>query len=121
MLAQSLSGPDAKYSGPAVKSVRSRVTTISRHLPSSITLAGFEAALLGAVFASDTPYRRYDLSLTDQQSIETLADKRYRDPKWTYANIPDYSQKHQKNICRRQRASAAERTKQLDNSVQNLW
>ena len=99
MLAQSLSGPDAKYSGPAVKSVRSRVTTISRHLPSSITLADFEAALLRAVFASDTPYRRYDLSLTDQQSIETLADKRYRDPKWTYANIPDYSQNIKKTFA----------------------
>lgn len=93
ILAQSLSGPEAKHSEPAVKSVRSRVTTIRRHLPPSITLAGFEAALLSAVFDQDkSPYKRYDLSLTDRQAIEALAVRRYRDPAWTYGKLPAYSQ-----------------------------
>ena len=89
VLAQALSGSDAKHSKPAVPSVRSRVTTIRQHLPPAITLADFEAALLKAIIANaEPPYRCYELSAADRQSIETIASKRYRDPVWTYGSAP---------------------------------
>lgn len=99
VLAQALSGPDAKYVKPAVASVRSRVTTIHRHLPPATTLADFEAALLKAIFASaKEPYRRYELSAADRQSIAALADKRYRDPSWTYGTMPLYNRSNKQTF-----------------------
>lgn len=92
ILAQALSGSDAKHSKPAVASVHSKVTTLRQHLPSAITLADFEAALLKAIFAAvEKPYRCYVLSPADRQSVEALAAKRYRDPTWTYGTQPLYN------------------------------
>ena len=88
-LAQALAGAEAKHSKPAVASVRSRVTTIRRHLPSDITLAEFEAALIQAAFArTGMPYQGYEPSVLDRQAIADLADRRYRDPNWTYGKLP---------------------------------
>ena len=92
VLAQALSGPDAKHCKPAVASVRSKVTTIRQHLPPAIRLADFETALLKAIFDSaGESYRRYEPSIADRQAIETLAEKRYHDPTWTYGKLPLYS------------------------------
>jgi len=92
VLAQSLAGSDAKHSKPAVSSVRSRVTTIRQHLPPAVTLAEFKTVLLKAIFANaGEPYRRYELSTSDRQAVETLADKRYRSPIWTYGTVPLYN------------------------------
>lgn len=92
VLAQALSGSDAKYAKPAVASVRSRVTTLRQHLPSAVMFAEFEAALLKAIFANaGTPYQRYELTAADRQSIKTLAEKRYQDPVWTYGTLQPYN------------------------------
>ena len=99
VLAQSLSGTEAKNSKPAVASVRSRVTTIRPHLPSSISLAEFEAALLKAIFTNAaSTYQSYVLSAADRQSIEALANKRYRDPTWTYGALPPYNRSSKKTF-----------------------
>ena len=100
VLTHALSGSDAKHSKPAVASVRSKVTTIRQHLPPAITLAAFESVLLSAIFAqTESPYRRYELSAADRQSIETLAEKRYRDPVWTYGKLPLYSHNTKKTFA----------------------
>ncbi len=100
ILAQALSGSDAKHSKPAVASVRSKVTTIRQHLPPAIMLAEFETALLKAIFASEAEsYRCYELSTADRQAIETLAEKRYRDPEWTYGKLPLYSHNTKKTFA----------------------
>lgn len=92
ILAQALAGTDAKHTRPAVSSVRSRVTTLRQHLPPDVTLAAFEAALLQTIFAEvGEPYRSYELTKLDRQSIETLADKRYRDPVWTHGKHTPYN------------------------------
>lgn len=96
-VAQALSGSATKYSTRAVPSVRSRVTTIRQHLPSALTLAEFEAALLKAIFAhAGAPYKCYQLSAADRQAIENLATSRYQDPVWNYGSLPPY------NIARKQ-------------------
>lgn len=88
-LAQALAGAEAKHSKPAVASVRSRVTTIRRHLPPDITLAEFEATLIQAAFArTGMPYQGYEPSVLGRQAIADLADRRYRDPNWTYGKLP---------------------------------
>jgi lipoate-protein ligase A len=94
-LGQALSGSDAKHTKPAVPSVRSKVTTIRRHLPSTITLAEFEETLLNAIFANAAlPYKRYPFTTVDQLAIEALADKRYRDTIWTYGMTQPYNFSH---------------------------
>ena len=99
VLAQSLAGAEAKHSKPAVPSVRSKVTTIRPHLPQGITLAEFEAALLKAMFAhAGTPYQGYEPSFADRQAIEVLAEKRYRDPIWTYGKCPPCSHSTKKTF-----------------------
>ncbi|GMB00982.1 lipoate--protein ligase [Pelosinus sp. IPA-1] len=91
ILAQALSGSEAKYSTRAVPSMRSKVTTIRRHLPTTVTLTEFESVLIRSIFHhARASYQQYNLSATDRQSIETLAC-RYRDPAWTYGTLPPYN------------------------------
>jgi len=99
VLSQALSGSDAKHDKPAVASVRSKVTTIRRHLPPTITLAEFEATLLKAIFANaNARYRSYELTNADRQAIEALADKRYRYSAWTYGTTPLYNRSNKKTF-----------------------
>lgn len=99
VLSQALSGSDAKHDKPAVASVRSKVTTIRRHLPPTITLAEFEAVLLKAIFANAAArYRSYELTNTDRQAIEALADKRYLDAVWTYGTTPLYNRSNKQTF-----------------------
>ncbi|MDT8900316.1 lipoate--protein ligase [Anaeroselena agilis] len=100
ILAQALAGPEAKYSPPAVPSVRSRVTTIRPYLKQPITITEFEDILLKAVFRhAGTDYRKYALSVADCQSIEALARSRYQDPAWNYGTLPPYNRSSKKKFA----------------------
>ena len=77
-----------KYSGRAVKSVRSRVTNISEHLPQQMSVTGFMDFLAETVGKSCTPY---EYSAEDIAGINRLADEKYRTEKWNFGTSPDCS------------------------------
>ena len=80
--------PDSgKFSGKAVKSVRSRVGQLCDHLPEDMTLEGFKAALLRFFMPSGaeiTPFSPAAL-----EDVERRAEA-YRDRGWTWARVPDF-------------------------------
>jgi len=79
-----------KYRDKAVKSVRSRVTNISSHLPAPMEVTAFIKALMDFVSGGAS---REDLALTgaEADAIEELADRRYRTWDWNFGSSPAYN------------------------------
>ncbi len=76
-----------KYSGRCVQSVRSRVTNISSHLATPMSVAEFIEFLRLNVAESCTPY---SYSEKDESAIERLADERYRTAEWNFGQSPAF-------------------------------
>ncbi|AMK12521.1 MAG: lipoate--protein ligase [Pseudodesulfovibrio sp.] len=79
-----------KYRDKAVKSVRSRVTNISSHLPAPMEVTAFIKALMDHV-SGHTPMDDMVLSAEEQASIEALAAARYRTWEWNFGSSPAYN------------------------------
>jgi lipoate-protein ligase A len=79
-----------KYRDKAVKSVRSRVTNISSHLPAPMEVTAFIKALMDFVSGGASSE---DLALTgaEADAIEELADRRYRTWDWNFGSSPAYN------------------------------
>ncbi len=84
--------PDpAKFAGKAVKSVRSRVTNISEHLPRPMTVLAFRDHLLAHVMAATPDAASYAFSPDDAQAIARLRDEKYATWAWNYGHSPRYN------------------------------
>jgi len=79
-----------KYRDKAVKSVRSRVTNISSHLPKPMEVTAFITALMDFVSVSAD---QADMVLSDEETkaIEQLAEERYRTWDWNFGSSPAYN------------------------------
>lgn len=79
-----------KYRDKAVKSVRSRVTNISSHLPAPMEVTDFIKALMDFVSGGASPD---EMALTgaESETIEEMADKRYRTWDWNFGSSPAYN------------------------------
>lgn len=76
-----------KVAAKGVKSVRSRMTTVSEHLDGNITLAEFKKLLLEKLFEGQ-PMEEYHLTAHDIAAIEKLRDERYGTWEWSYGGSP---------------------------------
>ena len=76
-----------KVAAKGVKSVRSRMTTVSEHLSGDITLAQFKKLLLEKLFEGQ-PMEEYKLTESDIAAIEKLRDERYATWEWNYGGSP---------------------------------
>jgi lipoate-protein ligase A len=84
--------PDpAKFDDKAVKSVRSRVTNISEHLPQPMSVLEFRDYLMGHVVATTPGATAYTFSLADVAAIERLRDEKYATWEWNYGHSPRYN------------------------------
>jgi len=84
--------PDpAKFDDKAVKSVRSRVTNISEHLPRPMTVLEFRDSLMEYVMTGTPGATLYTLSDADRQAIERLRDTKYATWQWNYGHSPRYN------------------------------
>lgn len=92
VLSQALQVKPQKIASKGIKSVRSRVTNISEHLPPGIGLAEFRAALLRATtgeFGSDL--QNYTFSAEEQRQIEQLRESKYATWQWNYGQAPEFN------------------------------
>ena len=80
---------DAKYAGRSVKSVRSRVGNIADFLPVPMTIEQFAAALLRFV-AGAASTESSSLSGEESESVNALADAKYRTWNWNFGHSPKY-------------------------------
>lgn len=80
-----------KIESKGVKSVRSRITNISSHLPCSMTTEEFMSGLYS--FFRDTlpDCTPYSLTEHDIAEIQKLADTRYSRWEWNYGSSPKYT------------------------------
>ena len=87
-LSAALKNRSVKYSDKAVKSNVSRVTNISEHLKTPMTVEQF-IDYLAAFIGRKEP--RHEYSASDLEAIETLAREKYSTDAWNFAASPKYT------------------------------
>lgn len=90
---------EEKFVSKGVKSVRSRITNISEHLPQSFSLEEFRENLLVHLFQGE-PVRKHHLSSEEVAEIKDLRDKKYHTWDWNYGQSPRFNlQKSGRFLC----------------------
>jgi lipoate-protein ligase A len=82
--------PD-KFNDKAVKSVRSRVTNISEHLKSPLTVLEFRDLILKHVMESTPGAELYSFTPADVEAIAKIRDEKYITWDWNYGYSPKYN------------------------------
>lgn len=90
-LSQALKVNEAKFQDKAVKSVRSRVTNISEHLPSPMDVMQFSELIEKHIVGMYPDARFYELAPEDEQIIEEMVRTKYGTWDWNFGNSPDYN------------------------------
>ena len=84
--------PDpAKFADKAVKSVRSRVTNISEHLPRPMTVAAFRDYLMEYVMTGTPGAEAHAFTAEDLAAIDHLRDTKYATWEWNFGHSPRYN------------------------------
>lgn len=79
-----------KYQDKGVKSVRSRVTNISEHLPKSISVTEFQHEILDFIMNSNADAKLYEYTREDQDRINSLVNEKYSTWEWNFGYSPKY-------------------------------
>jgi lipoate-protein ligase A len=82
-----------KYTDRAIKSVPKRVTNISDHLKSPVSLEEFTQKLMAHVLATYPNARPYAFTEEDKKKIEKLRDEKYATHEWNFGKSPEYNYK----------------------------
>lgn len=80
-----------KFQDKAVKSVQSRVTNISEHLPEPVTLEEFEERIISHVKNMYKDSEVYELSSQDIAGINQLVKDKYGTWEWNFGTSPQYN------------------------------
>jgi len=90
-LSQALKLNPLKYRDKAVKSISSRVTNISEHLNSKISLEEFEERIINHVRNTYEDSEIYELSDFDNEAINKLVEEKYGTWAWNFGHSPKYN------------------------------
>ena len=93
-VADALRVKEAKFDSKAVKSVRSRVTTINAHAPAPISMEDFKRALKECAMASGE-LEPCTLTEADLAAIRKLRDEKYATWAWNYGFSPAYDMRRE--------------------------
>lgn len=93
-VADALRVKEAKFASKAVKSVRSRVTTINAHAPAPISMEDFKGALKECAMASGE-LEPCTLTEEDLAAIRKLRDEKYATWAWNYGFSPAYDMRRE--------------------------
>jgi len=88
----------SKFEGKGVKSVRSRVTNISEHLKSPLTLTEFKQLITENIQNSNREFEIYNLSNQDIACINQLEKEKYGTWDWNYGASPAYNHTRRKKF-----------------------
>ena len=80
-----------KFQDKAVKSIRSRVTNISEHLPRPMTVLEFKDYLMNFIMKQNQMSDLQNLTDEEEAIINQLAKRKYETWEWNYGNSPNYS------------------------------
>ena len=90
-VADALRVDPSKFDDKAVKSVRSRVTNISDHLPRTMTVLEFKDYLMGYIMKQNQMSELQNLTTEEEAIVEQLVAKKYQTWEWNYGKSPEYS------------------------------
>ena len=90
-VANALKVDPSKFDDKAVKSVRSRVTNISEHLPEPMTVLQFRDYLMDFIMKQNQMTELQNLTDEEETMVEELMTKKYQTWEWNYGNSPNYS------------------------------
>ena len=93
-VADALRVKQAKFDSKAVKSVRSRVTTINTHAPTPIAMEDFKSALRACAMAGGA-LEPYTLTAEDMLAVQKLRDGKYVTWAWNYGFSPLYDMRRE--------------------------
>jgi len=79
-----------KYQDKGVKSVRSRVTNISDHLPRKMSVQEFHDEIMNFIMNSDLSTKLYEYTSEDIESINKLVKEKYSTWDWNFGYSPKY-------------------------------
>lgn len=86
--------PD-KFKDKSVKSVASRVTNISEHLTSPLSISEFTDLILDHIMSIYNKENLYTFTQEDIDNINKLVTEKYNTWEWNYGNSPKYSFKNE--------------------------
>ncbi len=90
-LAQALKVDPDKFNDKAVKSIRSRVTNISEHLPQPMTVMEFKDYLMDFVLEQQPGTNIEPLTPQEEAYIQKRADEKFSTWEWNYGASPKYA------------------------------
>ncbi len=90
-MARALNPGQQKISSKGIKSVRSRVTNISEHLPARVRVEEFKEILTEEVLEGERDNHTYHLTDNDLQAVNDLRDNKYASWDWNYGKSPAYN------------------------------
>ncbi len=90
-LVQALRVDPEKFRDKAVKSVRSRVTNISEHLPRPMTVMEFKDYLMNYILRQEGGRQLSQLDEHEVQAIQQLAKEKFSTWAWNYGQSPKYA------------------------------
>lgn len=90
-LANALKADPDKFIDKAVKSVRSRVTNISDHLPHPMTVLEFRDYLMDYIMKDNQLFGIQNLTKEEEAIVNRLMEEKYQTWEWNYGKSPEYS------------------------------
>lgn len=87
----SLNVKPGKIESKGIKSIRSRVANITEFLDEPITAERLKKLVLERVFEGEPEIPVYELSATDWERIEELAETKYGTWEWNYGESPEFN------------------------------
>jgi lipoate-protein ligase A len=90
-LSAALNPKPIKFEDKGVKSVASRVTNISEHLPKPMTVLEFRDFLQSHFMKINGIDKAYEMSDKEIKEIQKLVDDKYTTWEWIFGNSPKYS------------------------------
>ena len=98
-LSAALNPKPIKFEDKSVKSVASRVTNISEHLPKPMTVLEFRDFLQSHFMAINHIDKVYEMSEDEIKAIQKLVDEKYTTWEWIYGNSPKYNFENTKRFA----------------------
>ena len=80
-----------KFEDKAVKSVRKRVTNISEHLKSPLSVLQFSDLIMKHIMETKPNCRMYEFTESDMSAITKLCEEKYSTWEWNFGNSPKYA------------------------------
>jgi lipoate-protein ligase A len=90
-LSKALKADKEKFNDKSVKSVVSRVTNISEHLETPMTVLEFKDKIMDCIMQQEGKDAFYELTANDLQEIHKLEQEKYRSWEWNFGRSPRYN------------------------------